>query len=416
MLDNRCSPLHNTAMQQGPYIFSVQEITRYLKAVLEHERTLQGVLVRGEISNCKYHTSGHLYFTLKDENSAMPCVMWRDRVRSQAFRCENGMRVVAEGSVTVYERGGYYQLSVYDLQADGIGSLYLAFEQLKRKLSAEGLFDEERKRPLPFMPRRIALISSPTGAVVHDFVTVSTRRWPGRNIVLIPTTVQGADAPASIVHSLELAQQTPDVDLIVVARGGGSFEDLACFNDERVARAIAEASVPVVSAIGHETDFTIADFVADLRAPTPSAAAELAVPDLQGISAVLTHMEQRLFDRMRQRLDREGRDLQRAFSHPAFRDPRTLLRNREQAVDLALERIVDRMRYRTQTAGARLKNLEDRIAALDPRGVLLRGYALVTREDGSLIASAEQAQQEQGMAVQFFDGTVRVARVGEDAQ
>ncbi|HOF89223.1 MAG TPA: exodeoxyribonuclease VII large subunit, partial [Armatimonadota bacterium] len=256
-------------MPPEPHIFTVRELTRYVKTLLERERALQGAVVRGEISNCKLYSSGHLYFTLKDEMSELRCVMWRERVQALGFRPEEGMRVLAEGSVTVYERAGQYQLNVYTLTDDGVGNLYLAFEQLKKKLEAAGLFDESRKRPLPVVPKRIALCTSPTGAVMHDFITIAARRWPGSRIVLVPTPVQGVTAPPGIVHSLQLAARIPDADVIVLARGGGSFEELSCFNDERVARAIAASPLPVVSAVGHETDYTIADFVADHRAPTP---------------------------------------------------------------------------------------------------------------------------------------------------
>ncbi|MHB9133142.1 MAG: exodeoxyribonuclease VII large subunit [Armatimonadota bacterium] len=400
-------------MQQGPFVFSVQQLTKYIKTVLERERTLQGVMVRGEISNCKYHTSGHLYFTLKDGMSQLPCVMWRDRVMAQRFRCEDGMRVVVEGSIAVYERGGNYQLSAYSMQSDGVGDLYLAFEQLKQKLEAEGLFSTARKRPLPALPRRIALLTSPTGAVVHDFVTVSARRWVGRHIILIPTAVQGPGAPASIVHSLTLARRISDLDVIVLARGGGSFEELACFNDEAVARAIAAAPVPVVSAVGHETDFTIADFVADLRAPTPSAAAELVVPDLQGVEEYLRGIQRRIFATVRARVEIRKRELQHVASHPLIRNPRALIQERQQDLDLINERILTRMQHRLSTATQKIAAVESRIAALDPRGVLLRGYALVTRpEDGKLIPSAAIAKAEPAVEIQFFDGSIRAVPEG----
>ncbi len=396
-------------MQQGPHIFSVKEITRYIKTLLERERTLQGAMVRGEISNCKYHTSGHLYFTLKDDASELRCVMWRDRVLAQSFRCEDGMRVVAEGSITLYERSGQYQLSVFALQADGIGNLYLAFEQLKRKLETEGLFDTARKRALPTIPRRIALLTSPTGAVVHDFVTVSTRRWGGRRIVLVPTPVQGAQAAAGIVRSLKIAAKISALDVIVLARGGGSFEELSPFNDEAVARAIVASPVPVVSAIGHETDFTIADFVADLRAPTPSAAAELVVPDLRGLDDFLTRTQSRIFDRVHDRIETGQRDVQRLAMHPALRNPLVLIRAREQALDLANERIGARLRTRLDAGAAWLDRVESQLTALDPRGVLLRGYAMVTRPtDGALLPSAEVAARETSLDIQFFDGALRV--------
>lgn len=406
---------HNNAMPQGPYVFSVHEITRYIKTVLERERALQGVLVRGEISNCKYHTSGHLYFTLKDDASEIKCVMWRDRVQALAFRCDNGMRVIAESNVAVYERGGYYQLSVYSLQADGVGSLFLAFEQLKRKLDAEGLFDPDRKRRLPAFPRRIALLTSPTGAVAHDFITVSTRRWSGRRLVLVPTAVQGPQAPASIVRSLTLAAGIPEVDVIVVARGGGSFEELSCFNDEAVARAIVASPVPVVSAVGHETDFTIADFVADLRAATPSAAAELVVPDMQGAAEFLGNQQRRIFTRVRHRFDQAQRDLSRLLAHPALRNPRVIIQDRQQSLDITTERILDRTQAHVKDAAGRLTAVEGRIAALDPRGVLLRGYTMVTRPgDGALVPSATLARQEASLVVQFFDGAVPVTPAHED--
>lgn len=401
--------LHNNRMTQGPYVFSVREITRYIKTVLERERTLQGVLVRGEISNCKYHTSGHLYFTLKDESAEMRCVMWRDRVYEQSFRCEEGMRVIAEGSITLFERAGQYQLNIFSLQADGVGNLFLAFEQLKRKLEAEGLFEAARKRQLPAIPHRIALLTSPTGAVAHDFINVSTRRWRGRKLVLVPTAVQGAQAPASIIRSLKLAAKLTAVDVIVLARGGGSFEELSCFNDEGVARAIAASPIPVVSAIGHETDYTIADFVADLRAPTPSAAAEIIVPDRQGVSDYLRGVQRRIIDRTRAQITIAKRDLERAAVTPALKNPRVLLQERMQDVDFLIQRIHSRMQARLIMEQHRLQAVEGRIAALDPRGVLLRGYAIVTRpEDGALIPSAATAKNEKALDVQFFDGTLRV--------
>lgn len=406
-LDTCLAYPHNSGMAQAPYVFSVREITRYIKTLLERERTLQAVLVRGEISNCKYHSSGHLYFTLKDDAAELRCVMWRDRVEALRIRCEDGMRVIADGSITLFERAGQYQLSVAALQADGVGNLYLAFEQLKRKLTAEGLFEPERKRALPAFPRRIALLTSPTGAVVHDFITISTRRWPGCTIVLVPTAVQGAQAAASIVHALRLAARLPEAEVIVLARGGGSFEDLACFNDETVARAIAASPLPVVSAIGHETDFTIADFVADLRAPTPSAAAELVVPDMHGVAEYLRHTRERIFSSVRTRLERDRRDLQRALTHPALRNPALLIRDRQQQLDMLGERIFARMQQRLTTTTQRLDAVEGRLTALDPRGVLLRGYALVLRPaDGALLPSAAQAAQEERVQLQFFDGTV----------
>lgn len=395
-------------MQPGPYVFSVKELTRYIKTLLERDETLQRVVVRGEISNCKYHSSGHLYFTLKDDASELRCVMWRDRVQKLGFRCDDGMKVTAEGSIAVYERSGQYQLYAHTLQAEGVGNLFLAFEQLKRKLEGEGLFAPARKRPLPFVPHLIALLTSPTGAVVHDFVTVSGRRWPGRWVVLVPTPVQGPGAPAGIVRSLQLARRVPGVDVIVLARGGGSFEELSAFNDEAVARAIASSPIPVVSAVGHETDYTIADFVADLRAPTPSAAAEVIVPDLRQVSEYLAQLQGRVFTRARSLIAHGRRDLQRVLAHPALRSPRVLVRQRQQDLDYLGERIEERVRRLLEASTRRLQLVEGRLDALDPRGVLLRGYALVTRpEDGALLPSAAVAGKEPALNIQFFDGTLR---------
>jgi exodeoxyribonuclease VII large subunit len=390
------------------HVFTVKELTRYIKTVLERERALQGLVVRGEISNCKLHTSGHLYFTLKDEVSELRCVMWRDRVMALKFRPEEGQRVLAEGTVTVYERGGQYQLSVYSLQDAGVGNLYLAFEQLKRKLEAEGLFDTARKRPLPAIPRCIALLTSPTGAALHDFITISGRRWPGRRVVLVPTPVQGPQAPAGIVHSLNLAARVPEADVIVLCRGGGSFEELNAFNDERVARAVAASPVPVVSAVGHETDFTIADFVADLRAPTPSGAAELLTPDVYGAREFLGGLHRRIFDRVRGTITLYKRDLDRLLQHPELRNPRALLDERAQAVDLAYERIVARTERKVQQLAQRLDGVDGRLVALDPKQVLKRGYTLVTAEDGTLIISAPVARQADRLLVHFGDGVVPV--------
>ncbi|MEI7832605.1 MAG: exodeoxyribonuclease VII large subunit [bacterium] len=399
-------------MALDSHIFTVREVNRYVKTTLERERSLQGMLVRGEVSNCTYHSSGHLYFTIKDEQSQLSCVMWKDRVQQQKFRLESGMRVLVEGSITVYERGGNYQLNAYSLQADGIGNLFLAFEQMKRKLEEEGLFAEERKRPLPYPPRRIALLTSATGAVAHDFLTVSGRRWPGRRIILIPTTMQGAGAPASVVHNLRLAAVLPDVDVIVVARGGGSFEDLACFNDEAIARAIVASPVPVVSAIGHETDFTIADFVADLRAPTPSAAAELVIPDEFALSGHISTLLERVFSRARDNFRRQGKELDRLLAIPALTNPRALLRDRAQTLDLLEERITTRVAARIDAAAARFRQIEGRLEALHPQRVLQRGYALVTRPaDGMLLPTASEARTETDLDITFSDGIVHVNTV-----
>ncbi|MGD8240389.1 MAG: exodeoxyribonuclease VII large subunit, partial [Armatimonadota bacterium] len=258
---------------------TVSEVTRHVKRLLDSSELLQGISVRGEVSNFKRHTSGHVYFSLKDEASQLSCIMFRGPAGHLSFEPEDGMQVIASGNVSVYERGGRYQLYTRFMQPDGLGDLYLAFERLKAKLEAEGLFDPARKRAIARFPRRVAIITSPTGAAVRDITTILARRYPAAAQLVVPAIVQGDDAAPSIVRALGIANDMDDVDTIILGRGGGSIEDLWAFNEEVVARAIYSSARPVISAVGHETDFTIADFVADVRAATPSAAAELAAPD-----------------------------------------------------------------------------------------------------------------------------------------
>ncbi|MDP3057962.1 MAG: exodeoxyribonuclease VII large subunit, partial [bacterium] len=270
------------------------ELTLHIRLLIENDETLQQVWVSGEISNCKVHSSGHMYLTLKDDRATVRAVMWKTQVQALRFVPKDGMRVIVRGKVSVYERDGQYQLYIAALQPDGAGELYLAYEQLKEKLEQEGLFAVERKKPIPKFPRVVAVLTSPTGAAIKDILSVISRRWPLTNILVVPVAVQGVSAPASIVEAFTLLKSVLDIDLVIVGRGGGSIEELWAFNDESVARAIASCSIPTISAIGHESDFTIADFVADLRAPTPSAAAELAVPDSYTIMNQLRYLDGRL--------------------------------------------------------------------------------------------------------------------------
>ncbi|MEI6521172.1 MAG: exodeoxyribonuclease VII large subunit [bacterium] len=395
-------------MTDKAYIFTVIELTKYIKNRLERDMTLQGLLVRGEVSNCTYHSSGHLYFTLKDSASEVKCVMWRDAVARMKVRIDNGMKVVVTGQISVFEKSGQYQLYAYNIDQEGLGNLFLAFVQLKEKLEAEGLFDEEIKRQLPLIPKKIALITSPTGAVAHDFCTVSIRRWIGRNIVIIPTAVQGASAPISIVKSLKLAQQIDDVDVIVLARGGGSFEDLACFNDESVARAIRDSVIPVVSAIGHETDFTIADFVSDLRAPTPSAAAELVIPDMAGMHNYMRSVQNRLHDKVSSFLKREQSRLYLLSAYPAIKNPLVVIYQSNQHLDLMAERIVLYWKQKLEMQNARINSLAGNVNALSPDNVLKRGYALVENISGEVVISKQMALNEDKLNIRFIDGNLTV--------
>jgi len=388
------------------YVFSVKDLTRYLKGLLERDRALQDLWVRGEISNCVYHSSGHLYFTLKDAFSQLRSICFREEAACLGFRPEDGMRVLCRGSITVYERGGQYQLYVQEMAADGVGSLYLAFEKLKARLEAEGLFRPERKRPLPHYPRRIGLLTSADGAVFHDFTTILRRRWPVAEVLFVPVPVSGATAAAGLVHGLELAWRLPGLQVLVLARGGGSLEELWPFNDERLARTIAASPVPVVSAVGHETDFTIADFVADLRAPTPSAAAEMLAPDRRAVTARLAELRQRAGQALLQVASLRRHRLQLACVRRPLAYPETLFAPWRQRLDedrarlaKAADELVRERRSALREAGAKL-------SVLGPDSVLRRGYTITrTVPDGPASSYQALPPGEQAQVI-FADGAL----------
>jgi exodeoxyribonuclease VII large subunit len=349
-------------------IFSVKEITRYIRMKLESDGLLADVWLRGEISNFTHHTSGHMYFTLKDEASRIKCVMFAAHNRRLPFTPRDGTKVIARGSVTVYERDGNYQFYVTQMQPDGIGSLYLAFEQLKRKLEAEGLFDPARKRPLPRFPRTIGVVTSPTGAAIRDILTTLGRRYPQAKVALVPVLVQGEGAAPSIVRAIELLNRLGEADVMIVGRGGGSIEELWAFNEEIVARAIAASRIPVISAVGHETDFTIADFVADLRAPTPTAAAELAVPHVLELKETLEHLKRRMRGALAAAVESRRQRLERIRRSPVLLYPRRYLLAHAERLDRAAERLRERMRNRAGRSRQRLLAVRARLAAAHPGG------------------------------------------------
>jgi exodeoxyribonuclease VII large subunit len=394
-------------MSTAPFVFTVKQLTRYIRVLLEKDRALQAVWVRGEISDFTLHSSGHLYFTLKDEGSRLRCAMFRNEARRLAFRPAEGMTVLACGRISVYEPSGQYQMVVEELSAEGVGALFLAFEALKKKLAAEGLFDEARKRPLPPFPKRIAILTSPDGAVFHDIVSVIHRRWPDVNLLLIPTPVQGATAPAGIVHSFDLLAALPDMDFAILARGGGSPEELAVFNDEAVARAIVACPVPVVSAIGHEVDFTIADFVADLRAPTPSVAGELVVPDRAQMVAHVGHLETRGSMSLGRRLETARRELTLLTMRRPFSDPTEMITTRAQQVDVLFEDLKDAAARRVETSAQHLKQVHASLEALSPLAVLKRGYAVVRKlPEEKVVRSVKQLSSRDRAKLIFADGAV----------
>lgn len=393
-------------MQTERQALSVTQLNEYLKMVIEGDRVLSNVFVRGEISNFKLYSSGHAYFTLKDDAGQLKSVMFRSYFSRLAFMPEDGMRVIAHGRVSVYESSGQYQLYVDDLQPDGAGSLAMRFEQLKRKLAAEGLFDEARKRPLPPMPKRIGVITSPSGAAVHDIINVLGRRFPAAEMILYPSEVQGAQAPAQLISGVEFFSMTGLVDVIILGRGGGSAEDLWAFNDEYLARAVASCSVPVISAVGHESDFTICDFVADRRAPTPSAAAEIAVPDMGEILRGLASMKIGLQTSMQKRITQERRILGQITASRVFTRPEQMLDHFRMRLD---EREADLNRAIEQTLLQRKQStasMAGKLQALNPLSILSRGYATVSR-DGASITSVKQINDNDTLDIRMADGSVR---------
>lgn len=355
---------------QPQRILSVKELNRYMRMKLESDATLADVWIRGEISNFTHHSSGHMYFTLKDTDSRIKCIMFASHNQRLPFKPKEGARVIARGNVSVYERDGQYQFYATHMQPDGIGSLYLAFEQLKQKLEGEGLFAPQRKRPLPRYPRTIGVVTSPTGAAVRDILTTLARRYPQAAVILYPVLVQGKGAAPSIVKALRTLNDMGEADVLIVGRGGGSLEELWAFNEEQVARAIYESAIPVISAVGHETDFTIADFVADLRAATPTAAAELAVPHTAELRAQLRQREQMLQQGLQHRLRQARERLSRLQRSPALLQPRRSLLQHAERLDRLSARLGERTALRLQLADAAHCRLRQRLLRYHPQETL----------------------------------------------
>lgn len=386
-------------------IFTVSELTGYVKALLDRDEVLQQAMVRGEISNFTSHRSGHLYFSLKDEASQLSCVCFRGAAQALDFAPQEGMQVVAGGNVSVYERAGRYQLIVRFMRAAGAGELAARLEALKSKLEAEGLFDPARKRPLPRFPRGIGICTSPTGAALQDMIRIIARRYARAKVVVFPTIVQGEAAVPSIVESLRAAGRYEGLDVIIIGRGGGSLEDLWAFNEELVARTIFASLVPVISAVGHETDFTIADYVADVRAATPSEAAELVVPDQQELLAGLVSASQRLRGGLLGRLEVAGQRIASVCQRRVVREPRTLLEPGQQRLDEAAFGLSEELEQVVSELGNRLARAATALAALSPLGVLGRGYAICRRErDGTVVASVGAVDRGEQVRVTVTDG------------
>lgn len=383
---------------------TVSQLNLYIKDIFAQIPTFGCIRVKGEISNFKHHSSGHMYMSLKDETGVLKAVMFRSAAAGLDFKPENGMKVIAEGRVSVYERDGVYQLYINSMSQDGKGSLHEAFEKLKARLRAEGLFDEEHKKPLPKYPRRVGVVTAPTGAAVRDIINVLSRRFPCADIVLYPVQVQGDGAAQSIAAAIRTLNAAYAADVLIVGRGGGSIEDLWAFNEEIVARAIYESDLPIISAVGHETDFTIADFAADMRAPTPSAAAELAVPSLAELIDRLSMLKSRIARRCSAIAENKRLRLKLYSESRAMKDPAALLGEKgiyldslAKSLESAAEAYIDKKKQRLGLAASRLDGMS-------PLGTLGRGFALVKSEDGAVVKSRSQVTHGEKITVSVADG------------
>lgn len=370
---------------------TVTQVNIYIKALLDESAPLKNIFVVGEISNFKhYYRSGHMYFTLKDDTSQLKAVMFSSYAQRLKFMPEDGMRVICRGRISVYDRDGVYQLYAEDMQPDGAGALNLAFEQLKEKLGREGLFDDIYKKPIPKYPRKIGVATSNIGAAIEDIKNITKRRYPLSELVIVPTIVQGEQAAADIVESIKMLDSIEDVDVIIVGRGGGSIEDLWAFNKEEVARAVFACKTPIISAVGHETDFTICDFVADLRAPTPSAAAELAVPDINNLISFVDNAENTLVSLLIRRLERENQRLDDLTNNSVLSMPSEYYKSYSDDIKAFESDIKTAFEHCLKTNELRLGQLAGRLDALSPLAVLSRGYGVVKNDDNKLIKCVNQ--------------------------
>lgn len=388
-------------MNTEPKIATVSQINGYIKKILDNNIILNDIWIKGEISNFKLHYSGHMYITLKDEGGVLKAVMFRASASKLAFTPEDGMRVLARGRISVYESGGSYQLYINEMIPDGVGDLYIAFEQMKKRLDSEGLFNPEYKKPLPAFPECVGVVTASTGAAVRDIINVITRRYPYTKILLYPALVQGNGAAESVASGIEYFNSAKNADVLIVGRGGGSIEDLWAFNEERVARAIFASEIPIISAVGHETDFTIADFVADLRAPTPSAAAELAVPSQTELLSQLATYGVRMKNHMSKLVENLNLKLNRLTpQNPARRIDELRLR-----VDDYMRRSENGFNISALAKRKELAELTAKLDALSPLKVMSRGFSLATDNDGNIIRSANELYEGEKFTLRLADGS-----------
>ena len=397
-------------------IYSVSEVNQYIKQLLEEQPILSGILIRGEISNYKVYPSGHHYFTLKDGQGALRCVLFAGSAKYLRFCPENGMKVVASGKISAYPRDGAYQLYCTRLVSDGVGDLHIAFEQLKQKLYAQGLFAPEHKKALPAYPRCIAIVTSPAGAAVHDMIRILRRRYPLSKVLLLPVRVQGKEAPPEIASAIRYANRFQLADVLIVGRGGGSIEDLWAFNEEVVAQAIYDSQIPVISAVGHEPDVTISDLVADCRASTPSNAAEIVVPDQGELRRKLQTLSERMSKNQRHKIDVYDRRLQELQRKRVLADPMAFLQDRSMQLDFTQEKLVTAVERVLESYTHRFTHAAASLDAMSPLRVLRRGYCVAQKEDKTILRSCLQAEPGESISLRLADGRLQcvVTKKGDE--
>lgn len=391
-----------------PPVLTVTQLNTYIKSVIDSDLNLNNVFVQGEISNFTNHyRTGHYYMSIKDGDSSIKAVMFKYSNQRLRFMPENGMNVILRGRVSVFERDGQYQLYIDDMQPDGAGALALAFEQLKQKLASQGLFDPDKKKPIPFMPKRIGVVTSNTGAAVHDIINVISRRFPMTELVIAPVQVQGTSAAGQIAAAIREFNACNGADVLIVGRGGGSVEDLWAFNEEVVARAVYDSHIPVISAVGHETDFTICDFVADLRAPTPSAAAELAVPDWREQKLYVDALFNQCKDTVLAKIQSEEDNLRFILKQLEYANPMTVIENKIQTVDIISQKIYDKVRESVAVKSGEFAAILARLDALNPMKVMQRGYAIAYKNE-TAITSVSHTNKGDKLKIRLLDGAVNV--------
>lgn len=390
-------------MEYNP--ITVTDLNKYIKNKIDGDEMLNNVLVKGEISNFKSHYTGHMYFTLKDENSLIKCVMFKSYTTHLSFMPKDGMKVMVLGSVAVFERDGIYQIYAKAMKEDGLGSLYTAYEELKKKLEQEGLFAESHKKKIPFMPKTIGVLTSNTGAVIRDIINVSTRRNPGVHIRLYPVPVQGPGAAEKIAEGIKFMNENKLADVLIIGRGGGSLEDLWPFNEEIVARAIYDSELPIISAVGHETDFTIADFVADLRAPTPSAAAELAVANIEDVRETLKLYNNRYKVALKKKIELMRLSYEKCMARPAYKNPTQKINEQYMVIDMKVKALQNSMMLKLKEAKTSFVKETAKLDSLSPLKTLTRGYSIVTKqESGKVIKSVDDLNSGEKVNLRLSDG------------